>query len=183
MNLTDARETNYVVESFLSNGGGIMKIICKRISLILAMTALVPAFAAVPEPQTKQAKEVRALVDKAVALVESKGKDAFGEFRKKGGAWFKGDLYIFIDDFKGNVVVYPPDAKLEGKNLLDMKDPNGTSVVGSFIEALKTSNSAWVEYLWPKPGSDKPVKKLTYVRKAKAPTGDALIVGSGFYPK
>jgi methyl-accepting chemotaxis protein len=160
-----------------------MKIICKRISLILAMTALVPAFAAVPEPQSKQAKEVRALVDKGAALVESKGKDAFGEFRKKGSAWFKGDLYIFIDDFNGKVIVYPPDSKLEGQNIINMKDPNGTPVVATFIEALKTQNSAWVEYLWPKPGSDKPVKKLTYVRKAKAPTGEALIVGSGFYSK
>lgn len=160
-----------------------MKTICKLVSLVLAMTAFFPVFAAAPEPQSKQAKEVKTLVDKAAALVESKGKDAFGEFRKKGGAWFKGDLYIFIDDFKGNVVVYPPDAKLEGKNLLDTKDPNGTPVVGSFIETLKNRNSAWVEYLWPKPGSDKPVKKSTYVRKAKTPAGETLIVGAGFYPE
>ena len=158
-----------------------MKMICKRIALIIALTAVVPAFAAMPEPQSKQAKKVRALVDKGAALVESKGKDAFDEFRKKGSVWFKGDLYIFIDDFKGNVVVYPPDAKLEGQNLLGTKDPNGTAVVAQFIEALKTKNSAWVEYLWPKPGSDKPVKKFTYVRKAKVPKGETLIVGSGYY--
>jgi hypothetical protein len=40
-------------------------------------------FAATPEPQSKQAKELKALVDKGAALVESKGKDAFPEFRKK----------------------------------------------------------------------------------------------------
>jgi cytochrome c len=160
-----------------------MKMICRRISVIIAIAVVVPAVAAMPEPQSKRAKEVRALVDKGAALVESKGKDAFDEFRKKGSVWFKDDLYIFIDDFNGMVVVYPPESKLEGQNIMNRKDPNGTAIVPTFIKALKTQNSAWVEYLWPKPGSDKPVKKFAYIRKAKAPTGETLIVGSGFYPE
>jgi methyl-accepting chemotaxis protein len=77
----------------------------------------------------------------------------------------------------------PPDSKLEGQNIMNWKDPNGTAILPTFTEALKTQNSAWVEYLWPKPGSDKPVKKFAYVRKTTAPTGETLIVGSGFYPE
>ena len=138
-------------------------------------------FAATPEPQSKQAKELKALVDKAAALVESRGKDAFPEFRKKGSAWFNGDRYIFIDDFDGNVLVNPPDPKIEGKNLLAMKDANGKLIIQAFIDALKTQDSGWVDYMWPKPGSDKPAKKISYIRKAKMPGGTLVFVGAGIY--
>lgn len=48
-------------------------------------------FSATPEPQSEQAKQITALVDKAVALIESKGKSAFHELRRKGSEWFKGE--------------------------------------------------------------------------------------------
>jgi methyl-accepting chemotaxis protein len=139
------------------------------------------AYSATPEPQSKQAKEVKALVDKGAALVESKGKEAFPEFRKKGSAWFKGDTYLFVDDLKGNVLVNPPDPKLEGENLMKMKDANGKLIIQAFINLLKTQESGWVDYMWPKPGSDKPSKKLSYIKKAKIPNGETVFVGAGIY--
>ena len=42
------------------------------------------AQAQAPELQSPQAKKVEALVDKAAALIASKGKAAFAEFRQKG---------------------------------------------------------------------------------------------------
>jgi cytochrome c len=47
-----------------------------------------PAFSA-DAPQSKEAKQIVTLVDKAAALTESKGKSAFPEFKKKGGEWLK----------------------------------------------------------------------------------------------
>ncbi|MGH8628864.1 MAG: hypothetical protein ACREYC_27620 [Gammaproteobacteria bacterium] len=41
-----------------------------------------PGFSAEP-PQSAEAKQIVTLVDKATALIESKGKDAFPEFKKK----------------------------------------------------------------------------------------------------
>lgn len=94
-----------------------------------------PAFAATPEPQSKQAKEVKALVDRGAALVEKKGQDAFPEFRRKGSSWFNGKMYLFVDDFNGNVLVNPPDPKLEGENLMNMKDADGKLIIQAFIDA------------------------------------------------
>ena len=54
------------------------------------------ATAQTPELELPKAKSVVALVDKAVALVESKGKAAFADFRQKGSEWFSGDTYIFF---------------------------------------------------------------------------------------
>ena len=161
------------------------KALRKGMAMVFGLMAVISsaAYSATPEPQSKQAKEVKALVDKGAALVESKGKDAFPEFRKKGSAWFKGDIYLFVDDFKGNVLVYPPDPKLEGENLIKMKDPNGKLVIQSFIDLLKTQDSGWVDYMWPKPGSTKPSKKLSYIKKAKMPDGGMVLVGVGIYPE
>ena len=47
-----------------------------------------PGFSATPEPQSEQAKQIKALVDRAAALIESKGKDAFPEFKKKDSEWY-----------------------------------------------------------------------------------------------
>jgi hypothetical protein len=35
--------------------------------------------------------------------------------------------------------------------------------------------------MWPKPRSKKPAKKISYVRKAKMPTGVVVFVGAGIH--
>jgi cytochrome c len=138
-----------------------------------------PAYSA--EHQSKEAKRLVALVDSAAALVESKGKDAFSEFEKKDGTWFKGKTYVFIDDMNGNVLVNPPSPEIVGKNFIDMKDAKGKALVREFIKIAKTKGSGWVDYWWPKPGEAKPSKKMSYIKKAKMPTGEMVVVGAGVY--
>jgi len=41
--------------------------------------------------------------------------------------------------------------------------------------------SGWVDYMWPKPGEKSPSKKVSYVKGAKMPTGEVVIVGAGIY--
>lgn len=137
-------------------------------------------FAAAQEPNSPKAKQIKAMVDKAAALVEKKGKDAFAEFKKEGSEWFKGDAYIIVGDMKGNNLVNAAFPKFEGKNLLDLKDVTGKPIVQSFIDVLKTKDSGWVDYMWPKPGETKAAKKFTYVKKAKLGK-DTVYVGAGFY--
>ena len=137
-------------------------------------------FAASPEPQSQQAKQIKAMVDKAAALIERKGKDAFPEFRKKGSEWFKGDAYIFVGDMQGATLVNAAFPELEGKNNLDLKDANGKPIVQAFIDLLKSKDSGWVDYMWPKPGKTKPSRKASYVKRAKLGK-DMVYVGAGIY--
>jgi predicted RecA/RadA family phage recombinase len=37
--------------------------------------------------------------------------------------------------------------------------------------------------MWPKPGEKSPAKKVSYVKSAKMPSGEAVIVGAGIYVK
>ena len=140
------------------------------------------AFSAEPA-QSEDAKRIVALVDKAAALVEGKGKDAFSELRKKDSEWWKGETYIFVDQMSGTSLVNPPDPSLEGKSFADLKDANGKPVVQEFIDTANTKGSGWIEYMWPKPGQTTPSKKMSYVKKAKMPDGELVIVGAGIYVK
>jgi methyl-accepting chemotaxis protein len=132
-------------------------------------------------PKSEEAKQIVALVDRAAALIESKGKDAFPEFKKKDGKWYKGNSYVFVDDMNGTALVNPPSPEIEGKNFIDIKDAKGKMLVREFIETAKTKGSGWVDYWWPKPGDDKPSRKMSYIKKAKMPNGGMVIVGSGIY--
>ena len=95
-------------------------------------------------PQSKEAKQIIALVDKAAALTESKGKSAFPEFKKKGSEWLKGETYIFIIDMNGTMLMHPANPQLETKNVLDLKDENGKAFVREFIETAKKGWVGWI---------------------------------------
>jgi methyl-accepting chemotaxis protein len=141
---------------------------------------LPPAFSA-DATQSKEAKGIVALVDKAAALTESKGKTAFLEFKKKGSEWLKGENYVFIADMNGVILMHPANPELETKSILDLKDANGKAFMREFVETAKTKGSGWVEYMWPKPGEKTPSKKLSYIKRAKLPTGETVLVGAGIY--
>ena len=64
------------------------------------LAAAIPALSQQSPPDSAKAKQIAALVDKAAALVESKGKSAFPEFRKDGSEWRSGDTYLFVSDMK-----------------------------------------------------------------------------------
>jgi len=140
-----------------------------------------PAFSADPS-QSKEAKQIVALVEKAAALTEGKGKAAFPEFKEKGSEWLRGETYIFIADMNGTILIHPANPELETKSILDMKDANGKTFMREFIETAK-KGSGWVDYMWPKPGEKTPSKNLSYIKRAKMPNGETVIVGAGIYAK
>jgi cytochrome c len=140
---------------------------------VIASLFSVSGYTAQPE------EELVALVDKATALVEQKGKEVFADFRKKDSEWFKGDRYIFVDSMEGVVLVNPPNPAIEGQNLL--KDAAAKKLFDVMLETANAKGSGWVEYMWPKPGQSTPSKKKSYIKKVKMPDGTMVIVGSGMY--
>jgi methyl-accepting chemotaxis protein len=51
-----------------------------------------PAFSQSSPPSSEKAREVEALVNKAAALIDSKGKAAFAHFRLRRSTEFRGSL-------------------------------------------------------------------------------------------
>jgi signal transduction histidine kinase len=54
--------------------------------------------------------------------------------KKKDSKWYTGKTYVFVDDFNGTVLVNPASPEIEGKNLIDMKDAKGKTLVREFID-------------------------------------------------
>ena len=76
-------------------------------------------------PNSDQAKRIQMLVDRAAELVNSKGKEAFSEFRQRGSGWFSGDTYIFAYAPDGTVVLNPAFPAREGTRIPRRKRQEG----------------------------------------------------------
>jgi cytochrome c len=131
-------------------------------------------------PKSEQAKQIVALVEKAAALIDSKGKPIFPEFRKTDSEWRTGDTYLFVNDLKGMVLLNPAFPELEGKDLSGRKDSNGKLFFLEFLKVVQSKGSGWVDYMFPKPGQSQPSQKWSYV-KAVNVDGTPAFVGAGFY--
>jgi len=123
------------------------------------------------------AAEAEALVKKAIALAQAKGKDAaFAEINNPAGQFTKGDLYVFVYDMTGKCVAHGQNAKMIGKELIDMKDADGKEFVKERVEIAKTKGSGWQEYKFTDPLTKQIEQKRAYVERH-----EDLIFGSGIY--
>jgi len=86
--------------------------------------------------------------------------------------------YFWINDLSPTMVMHPIKPALDGKSLADFKDPNGKLLFVEMAKAVKGQGEGVVDYLWPKPGFEKPVSKISYV-KGFEPWG--WLIGSGIY--
>jgi methyl-accepting chemotaxis protein len=86
--------------------------------------------------------------------------------------------YFFITNLQTQMVMHPMSPALDGKDLTGNKDPNGKLLFIEMTDVVRRNGSGFVDYQWAKPGSDKPLPKLSYVA-GFAPWG--WIVGTGVY--
>lgn len=86
--------------------------------------------------------------------------------------------YVWINDYDAVIVMHPIKPQLDGKNLAEFKDPAGKKLFTEFANTVKKDGAGFVNYLWPKPGFEQPVPKISYV-KGYLPW--KWIVGSGIY--
>ncbi len=91
---------------------------------------------------------------------------------------YSGSEYFWINDMQPRMVMHPIKPELDGKDLSDNKDPSGKHLFVEFAAIVKAQGSGFVWYLWPKPGSEQPVQKVSFV-KGFAPWG--WVIGSGVY--
>lgn len=88
------------------------------------------------------------------------------------------DDYFWINDMHPRMVMHPTRPELNGRDLTDNNDPNGKRLFIAFVDVVKRDGSGYVDYEWPKPGSDRPQPKLSYV-VGFAPWG--WVIGTGVY--
>ena len=86
--------------------------------------------------------------------------------------------YFWLNDYQAKMIMHPIKPALDGKDLSDFTDPNGKKIFSEMAQMVKSNGEGFVPYQWPKPGADKPVDKISFV-KGFEPW--QLIIGSGVY--
>jgi signal transduction histidine kinase len=120
-------------------------------------------------------------VNLACALLQSKGKtEAFKEFMEASSPFVFLGTYIFVLDEQGHTLVDPAFPTMAGRDLSQFRDAVGMPAIQELLRKLTDHEDAWVQYLWPKPGSQLPSRKLIYAHKVTL-DGQALIIGSDFF--
>ena len=113
------------------------------------------------------AKEATAMVDKAIAYFNANGKAAaFAAFDDPTGKFVKDDLYIYVLDFKGDILSHGANKKLIGQHFIDIKDADGKLFFRDIINVANTKGSVWVDYKWTNPVSKKVEPKSAYLKKS-----------------
>lgn len=69
--------------------------------------------------------------------------------------------YFGIYNSEVVALLLPPKPELESKSLKALVDPNGTHIAVEIVKSSSPGGNHFSEYVWPKPGSDTPVRKIT----------------------
>jgi len=91
---------------------------------------------------------------------------------------YNDDDYFWINDLAPKMIMHPIKPEMNGKDLSDNKDPDGKLIFVEMANIAKNKGAGFVNYMWPKTDSSKPVPKISYVKQYK-PWG--WVVGSGIY--
>jgi len=126
------------------------------------------------------AAEAEAMVQKAAAYVKTNGADKAHEEFTNGASFKDRDLYVFVYDMTGKNLAHGANAKLVGKDLSSLKDPDGKMILPLLFAVAKSpKGKGWSEeFKFRNPVSQKLEPKLAYVERF----GDTLI-GTGIYKK
>ncbi|OZI37237.1 hypothetical protein CAL29_02070 [Bordetella genomosp. 10] len=99
---------------------------------------------------------------RAGSLSQAEGKQqALGAIR---GLRYSGDAYFFIVDTNARGIMHPISPELDGKDLSGTTDANGVRFFHDLVDQAKENGAGSVDYVWPKPGSDQPVPKISHGR-------------------
>jgi methyl-accepting chemotaxis protein len=86
--------------------------------------------------------------------------------------------YFWMNDTDAKIVMHPIKPQLDGKDLSAYKDKGGKRIFFEFARVAKTEGEGFVDYVWPKPGFEKPQDKVSFVKLFKPYN---WVVGTGAY--
>jgi len=197
-NQNQQRRSSFGVHGIWAPGVQLMRILAFRAkAFLILLTLFVPMLglsAWLLNDQTEDALKdrmasTRQLVEVAHGvLVWAQAKETSGELKRDqaqslaiqaiANLRYDTSEYFWINDMTPTVIMHPVRPELNGKNVGDMKDPNGFALFLGFVEKVRKEGQGFVNYLWPKPGTTESVEKMSYV-KGFAPWG--WVLGSGIY--
>jgi len=86
--------------------------------------------------------------------------------------------YFWINDNNAVIIDHPIKPTLNGKDLSNFKDKGGKKIFSQFVKITAATGDGFVDYVWPKPGFEKPQAKVSYVKRFKPFN---WVIGTGAY--
>ena len=124
------------------------------------------------------AKEAEAMVAKAVAAIKADKQKTYEAITAKDVKWIDRDLYPTVYDLNGKVLAHGANAKMVGKDLIELKDPDGKPFVKERIELANSKGKFWQDYKFTDPVTKKIMPKQMYCEKL-----DDTVVCAGVYKR
>lgn len=120
--------------------------------------------------------EAEAMVKKAVAHLKAKGEAAYADFTAPSKAFVDRDLYVVVYGLDGKCLAHGQNAKQVGKDLINLKDPDGKLFVKERVELASSKGSFWQDYKFTDPLTKSIMPKQMYCEKV-----DKVAVCGGVY--
>lgn len=86
--------------------------------------------------------------------------------------------YYWLTDDRSQMIMHPYEPRLLGTDVSDLRDGRGWPLIAEFEAIIAEHGEGYASYLWPRPGSTEPVRKIAFV-KGFRPWG--WIVGSAIF--
>ncbi len=152
----------------------------KFIAVALATIMFVSvSISAVAADKKGTSAEAIAMVDRAIAHIKKAGREkAFADFSDQKGSFIDRDLYVVVYDMKGKVLAHGANAKMIGKDVIDLRDVDGKLFVKERVEMMSKAPNAkgWQEYKFMNPVSRQIEPKSMYLQRF-----EDVMVGCGIY--
>ena len=129
---------------------------------VIGYVAALAFFTASPvlTAQFGTADEAKAMLERAVAAVKEDKVKALDMFNKGEGGFKDRDLYVFCANTSDGILTAHP--YLKGEHLQDIKGKKGYPLGKEIMQNATEGTIKELTYWWPRPGSDKPLEKITF---------------------
>ncbi|MGI9289188.1 MAG: cache domain-containing protein [Pseudomonadales bacterium] len=145
------------------------------LSLLLVCLAASSAVAVGEERGTP--REAKALLQEAVALLESEGAEkALSQFNDRKSRFSRGDLYIFAMDLEGSYLASGANLGLVGQNFFKQHAAAGREIDRDMLMVPNDGDRDIFEYEWLNRKTNKLETKFSYVQRI-----GEIVLGVGIY--
>lgn len=129
------------------------------------------------QPSHGTADEAVALVQKVIASIKANGREkTFAEINTTTGKFRDRDLYVTINDMNGKNIAHGANPRMQGKDLIDLKDADGKPFMRERIEIVKAKGKGWQDYKFVNPVSKQIEPKSMYFEKY-----EDIVINCGIY--
>ncbi len=109
--------------------------------------------------------DAEAMVAKGVAALKAKGDAVYLDMTAPNKTYADRDLYLVVYDMNGKCLAHGQNPKQVGKDLMNLKDPDGKEFVKERVELAASKGKFWQDYKFTDPLTKTVQPKQMYCEK------------------